>query len=216
MDTFRNFLKTAVYNVKIIFGWNLAAAIGFCLLCPVLFDVHYMAFNDIAQVGELYLSVTGILLLPGLGKTEEKARSSEIIYCRAFPYLKTWLLRVGLSAVVVFLLISAVMFYASVNHGSFDFFTVTGGAFVTAMYLGLVGLTVSTLQRELSAGYIVSFGYFMFEYFTRGRYTSRFYLFSLLNNDLKPKYILLAVSVLLLLLNAVRLKYRHFRGTPLD
>lgn len=216
MEAFRSFLKIAGYNAKIIFGWNLAAAIGICILSALLFDLHYLAFNDIAQIGELYLSILGILLLPGLGKIEEKTNSCEIIYGKMRSYLPIWILRFILSSVVVFSLIAGVILYARMNHGDFDFFAVTGGVFISALYLGLTGLTASNLQQEPSVGYIVSFGYYMFEYFSRGRYTSAFYVFSLLSHDYRPKYVLLAISSLLLLLNVIFLKYRHFRGTPLD
>lgn len=213
MAAFGDFLKTAWYNAKIIFGWNLAAAAGICILAFIIFDLNYLVFNDIAQIGELFLSTLGIMLFPGLGSIEGRTNSSEIIYVKMRSHLFIFLLRIILAAVLLFFLILGVVLFARLNNGSFDCTIVTCGVFISALYLGMIGLTVTNLQREPAPGYIAAFGYFMFEYFSRGKYTSRFYIFGLLNHDFNSKYAILFVSLLLLVINYTYIKYRYSRDT---
>jgi hypothetical protein len=216
MPPFGYFLKTAWYNVKIIFGLKLAASVGICILAITIFDLSYLTFDDISQIGELFLSVLGIILLPGLGNLEGKTYTGEIVYTKARSYLFIFWLRIILTAGAIFLLIFGVVLYARLNHGSFGLMTITCGVFISALYLGTIGFTVANLQREPAAGYTLAFGYFIFEYFTRGKYTSHIYVFSLLNKDFNSKYVILIVILILLVINYSYVKYKYTKGALLD
>ena len=150
---------------------------------------------------------------PGLGSFEERTNTSEIIYVKMRSHLFIFLLRIILVAVLIFSLILGVVLFARLNNGDFDCIMVTCGVFISALYLGMIGLTVANLQRDPAPGYIVAFGYFIFEYFSRGKYTSPLYIFGLLKHDFNSKYAILLVAFLLLVINYTYIKYKYSRGT---
>lgn len=181
------------YNIKILRSLTIAAALLLVAVTPVFFTLSHTTFQEMARVGELFLSVIGILLLPSLSGIEERESIQEIAYIRRTPHVLIFLLRLLLLMLLTFITILSVTLYARLQHGNFDLWKMTAGVWVTATFLGLLGLTVTTLSNDLKSGYLIAFGYYIFEFFTKGLYTSGFYTFSLLTGSFTEKYRLLAL-----------------------
>jgi hypothetical protein len=104
---------------------------------------------------------------------------------------------------LTFVLIISVMTYAKFNDGQFFIWNLAGGVWTSAVFLGLIGLTAANLTGNITAGYLLSFAYYGFEMFTKGKYTKGVYLFSLSNNSFHEKYILLLIIIFLCAFNIV-------------
>lgn len=69
---------------------------------------------------------------------------------------------------------------------------------ISELTLGNVGLFVAVLSDSVIAGYLVSIGYFLFNYLGNISDTNIFFLFSMGTGDFTTKVWLLGISILLI------------------
>lgn len=105
--------------------------------------------------------------------------------------------------VVTFLLISIIIIYALYNKGSFSPWSIIFGTWTSAVFLGLLGLTISNVSGNITSGYLIAFAYYLLELITKGKYIKDFYLFSMLQNSFNEKYMILIIIALIFGLNIV-------------
>jgi hypothetical protein len=203
---FQSLIRIVKYNFRICFRLSTVLAIVLCALSQGLFDFNSMTTLTVADMGEIYLSVIGILLFTQLGRLEERNNVNEIAYLKRIPHIRIFVLRLVMAFMISFVCIFAVISIAKIRNGSFDFWKITVGVWISTVYFGMLGLTLVNMTGELAAGYIGAFGYYVFELFTRGSYTGDFYVFSLLNNSFDEKYKILIVIIVVMIGNLVLVK----------
>jgi hypothetical protein len=203
MTYFRDCLSVIKYNIKILFGLNLLAAIALVVLTPFFFSLKLLSPIEMAKVGELYLSIVGILLFPFLINIEERDNVYELIIIKRTPHVYIFILRLIIFTLITLLMFQGIASLAEFQGSSFITFEFTSGVGISALFLGMIGITVVNLTNELSAGYLSSFAYFVFEWFTKGKYTKDFYLQSLLIGSFNEKYNILALSIVLVIVNLI-------------
>lgn len=208
MEVLSHSLGIIKYNIKLCFGLNYIAAFLFAASAFFFFDLKYMSMNDVSQIGELFLSITGIIMLPSIIHIEESENANEAVFTKRTPYYLTIALRMLITFATLALVLFIIIFYCKINSGSFDLLKVWSGIYISALYLGIAGITAVNITKELVPGYLVSLGYFAFEFFTHGKYTSAFYAFSLVNNDYSPKLRILAIIIILISINLILVKKR--------
>jgi hypothetical protein len=191
------------YNLKIVTGIHIAAAVALLAATPVFFNLQLAAYNEVAMMGELFLSIIGIILVVPVCNIEERANCCEIVYVRRAPFVLQFLIRLAIVSVMVVLLQLVILTICKFAQGAFSLMEISPGVWITSFFLGMTGLTVSNITGDIKSGYLVAFAYYMFEFFTRGSYTYRFYIFSLLNASFYEKYFVLAVSAVMLTVNCV-------------
>ena len=177
------------------------AAAALLAVIPVIFSLKLVDFETAAVIGERFLAVLGILLISHIGNIEENFDACDIVYSRTAPHVYTFVLRLMLAISVTFLSIGLIVLTAKASGGTFPLWEIWTGTFISALLLGFFGMTVSSISKSHVSGYLLSFAYFMFEWFTAGRYTGRFYLMSLLENNFPGKLNLLLPVLFLALLN---------------
>lgn len=203
MAYLQRMIRIIHYNVKITCNLNLAAALVLTLITPIFFSLRMLSFNDIAVIGEYYLSITGIILFSYIGDIDKRDKTEEILYWRKTPHILMFITRILIMMSVTFVLVISIIIYAKFNNGDFDILKLAGGVWVSAVFLGLIGLTVANLTGNITSGYLISFAYYGFELFTRGKYTGKIYLFSLTNSSFNEKYMLLLIILILCAVNIV-------------
>lgn len=208
MEGFMDSLRIVKYNIKISLSLNIAVALLLCALTPFFFSLPYASSREMAQIGELYLSTAGIILFTYLSNLEERENVQEIVYIKRLPHLWIFFLRLFMVMALALILVLFITSYAKVQNGSFDLIRTTAGIWISATFFGIIGLTVSNFTKDQKSGYLAAFGYYMFEFFTRGKYTSDFYVFSLLNGSFSEKYRILALIGLGIAANCVLVRRR--------
>jgi hypothetical protein len=198
-----NFSSILKYNIKIIFNINTIAAIVFLLLTPVFFNLRMVTYPEIAQIGEMYLSVIGVVLLTYLCSIEEGCNVKELVYARSTPFVLQLLIRLGLAFFMIFFLQLLIFISCVFQGGEFDLAEISSGTWITSLFLGMLGLTFSNIINDVKSGYLIAFSYYIFEFGTKGKYTNGIYLFSLLNGSFREKYYLLALIILFILINCL-------------
>ncbi|MBS4539022.1 hypothetical protein GOQ27_11155 [Clostridium sp. D2Q-11] len=191
------------YNLKIVFSLNILAAFVLVAVTPFLFSLVRLEYSNIATVGELYLSVIGIILLPNIINIEDIDNIKEVIYIRKTPHIITTILRLAIIIIFMFILISSIILLAKLQQGNFPFWEISLGSFISSLYFGIIGITVVNITKSLPSGYLIPFAYYAFEFSTRGKYTKDFFVFSLLNESFIEKGNLLLIIGGLLIVNLV-------------
>jgi hypothetical protein len=182
-------------------GLNLAAALVIILLTPVFFDLSLLEQSEFVKITELYVSITGIILLTSLRSPEDRDNIGEAVYHSKLPFAGVFALRIGITLVLLSMLVCSVEAAALFFNSNFDFFEVAAGSWITSVFCGMLGLTFSSLFGDVTSGYLIAFAYYGFEFFTGGKYTRNFYLFSLLKDSFSEKLRLLAAIAVLFAFN---------------
>lgn len=183
---------------------NLLAAIAYVLLAITIFSIKLLDYKALASVGEFYISIIGIILIPCISSFEQRDNIKEVIYSRKTSYTRTILIRIIITMIFIFCVIGAIMILAKIQGCSFNFWEITFGTWISAVFLGTIGFTVANFCNSTSAAYLVGFGYYFIEYLTKGKYTKNLYLFSLTNGNFSTgKYWLLAITLIILTVNLI-------------
>ena len=195
------FLK---YNLKILFRNNFLAGMAYGLVVPFIFNLS----NSLA-ISEVYLSPLGIILLTQLPEVDREDGIQELVAVRKKGSYYNFLSRFLLGLILTITMLTWFMGYLTVKGIGYNPVEMFFGTMITALFLGTIGITVSNILKNYVAGYIVSFTYYLFEMMTAGKYTGEFYLFSLTQGKLTPKYYLLGISILLVGFNLFYLSFRR-------
>lgn len=202
LEVIKAYVSILKYNLKIILNLNVLISIVFLMFILIVFSFKLLDYVSIARIGEFYISIIGIILLPYLGDIENKDNIKETVYVRKVFQFKIIISRIIIIIALMFLMISSIMSLAKFQGSSFNFIEITFGVCISAIFLGMIGFTVVNLTGNISVAYLVSFTYYIMEYFNQGKYTKDLYLFSLTTGSFqKGKYILLLISSIMLVFN---------------
>lgn len=155
---------------------------------------------------ENYVSIIGIILLVPVFAPEEEKEIDEIVVSKPVSQLKVYAYRVIISLVSIFFLLGAFMLILKYNNCEFSFIKYMFGTFLTAMFLGSIGLIFSAISTSTIFGYMVSIGYLILNMMTKNKYVGNFYIMSMRYGSFDEKYWLLIGSIVLIL-SAVTLRY---------
>ncbi len=185
------------YNIRLLPKINIIMCILAICAIQIFFSLKMVDFRVMANIGELFVSLLGIMLIPGLAFIEESSGIRETIYSKAVSPVIPSLIRLLYS--VLLLLLGAVIFVViAVIQGSvFDGLPIIAGVFISALILGASGYIVGCFTGNIALAYLMPFAYYGFEFLSKGKYTKEFYLFSLQRGYLADeKWVLFGIAIL--------------------
>jgi hypothetical protein len=185
------------YNLKLIPKAGLIVSALLLLAIQAIFSLEIVDFLDMARIGETYISILGIILIPGAVFIDENADIKEIIHSKSVSAVIPSIIRLIYLVTLLFFGIVIFVVAAVVQGGNFNQGSIIAGVFISALLLGATGYLVGTFSKNMALSYLITFGYYGLELFTRGKYTKGFYLFSLQNGHLqRGKWVLFAIALL--------------------
>lgn len=191
------------YNIKLILGINILVVISYFCLVPILFNIRYLSQIEIAQIGEMYLSIAGIILFPVICEAELSSNINDILRSKKTHSLYSFLIRLIFVIIISFIIISSYLFIVRYFGGIYNYKLIFIGLIISFVYLGSISLTIYHVFSNKIIGYMSGFIYYLVEFFTKGTYTKDFYLFSLTKGSMSEKYNILTIIVILIVLNIV-------------
>lgn len=172
------------------------------LLLPFVVSFQYLDFQPIATIGETVAPILGILLLTPLAFCEGPIGRHETLACRPVPYWRGFAIRLCIMILTTVLSIGLFIVLAAWQSNLFDVLTMGIGLATTALFYGSMALTIGHVTHSQSASYLVAFAFFVLEFYTRGKYTGRYYTLSLMSGTLwEEKYLLFSIAAMLLVIN---------------
>lgn len=190
------------YNLRLIPKKNLIISILLVLGIQTFFSLKMVDFEFMANIGELCVSILGIILIPGAAFIDEDSDIKEVICSKAISPVFPSIVRLFYLVILLFLGIVVFVEIAVVQGSQFDEFSIIAGVFISALLLGASGYMIGSLFKNIALSYLIPFGYYGFELTTKGKYTNDLYLFSLQKGYLaEGKWVLLGIAVLFFMIS---------------
>lgn len=150
---------------------------------------------------ENYVSIIGIILLVPIFAHEEENEIDEIVVSKSMSQSKVYGIRVIVALISTFILVTAFTLMLKYNNSDFPLLKYILGTFLSAIFLGNVGLFTSAISGSTILGYMCSIGYLILNMMTKNKYVGNFYIMSMKYRSFDEKYWLLAGSFILIFMS---------------
>jgi hypothetical protein len=148
---------------------------------------------------EQFISPIGIILFAKTALIEYETKIYEFAYIKTQPYWRTILSRIIILCVELMAVILIGLFILYFLDGNFNLLKILFGVFVTSFYLGVIGMLSAYIFKQMEVGILISFLYYFFEIFSKGKYTRSLYLFGMISGDYVSKVKLFIISTILVI-----------------
>ena len=185
-------------NFRLSIRNNLSIAILYLLIIPVLRSIENLNEIYSAECLEQSVILIGILLIVPLHAAEHEAVIRDVVFTRKIPQWMVLLIRMITAIVMLVFLTGIFAEIMIVKNCTFPYMSYVVGTVISELALGSVGFFAAVLSNSVIAGYLVSIGYFLFNYLGNISDTNIFCLFSMRTGDLITKVCLFGISVLLI------------------
>ena len=174
---------------------HILAAAALTLTVPLVFSLTALSAPLSAQPLEMYLSLTGTLLLTPVFLPEQSEDIRDVVRVRRMSYLSVCAMRIAYLAVITAILYGVITAALIIGECTVTPSLFFGGLF-TAFFLGALGVAGSAVGGNTVIGYMVSFLYFTANFILKTK-LGAFYLFGLSEETGISKLPLLAGSAAL-------------------
>lgn len=185
-------------NFRLSIRNNLSIAILYLLIIPVLRSIENLNEIYSAECLEQSVILIGILLIVPLHAAEHEAVIRDVVFTRKIPQWMVLLIRMITAIVMLVFLTGIFAEIMIVKNCTFPYMSYVVGTVISELALGSVGFFAAVLSNSVIAGYLVSIGYFLFNYLGNISDTNIFCLFSMRTGDFITKVWLFGISVLMI------------------
>lgn len=198
--------KVFLHNIKIVSFNIMILALVYIAMLFCMINKSSLSKNTLIFIGEQLLSPVGIILFVRTTLIEQGCSVDEIVYSKTYSHWKTIFYRIIIISVQLLLLLSIVFIPIKFLSVDFQIINIFLGSFVTAFYLGIMGMMFAYITKQVSIGTLIPFLYYFFEMFSKGKYTKSYYLFGMLVENYmgKIKLFSIAIIIVVLLLTTIR------------
>lgn len=199
----QNYLSLARINLRLdVLSYFVFSALYLCAI-PIFQGVSNLEMADTASCLENFAAAIGIILIVPIFKPEEASEIYELIRSKSMASFKPYILRVVVQIALIFSLTMGFCEMLRYNLCIFPFYKYALGTFVSAVFLGSLGMFASSVSGSTIAGYMISMGYLIMNMITGNKYVHNFYIMSMKNNSFYEKYYLLLGSIILIIVSIV-------------
>ncbi len=185
---------------------NLLLAALYLLIVPVLRGIENLNEVYSAECLEQSVILIGILLIVPLHAAEQAAAIREVVFARKIPQWMILLMRIIMAMLILVFLTGIFAEIMIMKNCTFPYMSYVMGTVISEMALGSIGFFAAVLSDSVIAGYLVSIGYFLFNYLGNISSTNVFCLFSMGTGNFTTKVWLLGISILLITITLVYVK----------
>lgn len=194
---FRFWAKIAGVNLRHNFMPHLLAALVIALFTPVIFEISSLNERLAAQPLEIFLSLTGAILLTPVFLPEQDENIRDLMRSKRTDYLAVCALRAAYSVAALAVLIGA---FTGFMRACESAVTVRHflGAFASALFLGALGFFAAGISGNMTVGYMTAMIYYIANFALKDK-LGNLYLFSMSAADGEGKVWLFAAAAALIL-----------------
>ncbi len=196
-------------NFRLCIQNNLLLAALYLLIVPVLRGIENLNEVYSAECLEQSVILIGILLIVPLHAAEQEAAIREVVFIRKISQWMILLIRVIMAMLMLVFLTGIFAKIMVMKNCTFPYMSYVMGTVISEMALGCIGFFVAVLSDSVIAGYLVSIGYFLFNYLGNISGTNVFCLFSMGTGNFTTKVWLLGISILLVTVTLLYIKKKN-------
>ena len=149
----RSFLKRHYYP-------HLAITLLICLLSGGIMSFRNLTQSQAAQVMEMYVALTGIVLFTPLFLPEQDREIWRLEQSKAAPMWKLYLLRTVTSFAAQAVVVTAFVGILAFKNDGLAAWVLWRGSYCQVVFLGSLGYFVSALTNQAVVGYMISILYY--------------------------------------------------------
>ncbi len=190
------FRSILVVNVKHFFPVHMGLAVVLALLTPVLFNITGLDAQRAAQPLEMFLSLTGMVLLVPVFSPEQEEGTRDVIRSKKVDYLAVCQIRVLYSIFFLALLVAGFVLVMNACESQVSIRHFQAG-FASALFLGAVGFAFAGISGNVTVGYMAAFIYYLCNMALKKK-LGIFYLFSMCGGDNSGKLLLVLAALVLM------------------
>lgn len=206
MKSFWGILKI---NFRLSIQNNLLLAALYLLLVPVLRGIENLDEIHSAECLEQSVLFVGMLLIVPLFTVEQGAAIREVVFTRKIPQWMILFIRMIMALIMLVFLTGIFAKIMIAKNCTFPYVSYVMGTVISEMALGSIGFFAAVLSDSVIAGYLVSIGYFLFNYLGNISGTNIFCLFSMGTGNFITKIWLLGISILLIAITLAYVKKKE-------
>lgn len=165
------------YHLKYTFVPHFLLALLLLLITPLIFGVEHLDAISSAIPLELFVSLTGIVLVTPIMAPELRSKTRDLLSVRRVSLLTLWLLRLLCALVVLLALIALFTGAMGLGHCQVSFRHIWG-CFISAFFLGALGCLTLSATENIAAAYMIPLLVYCMN-MAGGKKLGSFYLFSL-------------------------------------
>ena len=173
------------------------------MLIPIVRGIENLDAVRSAECLEQSVILIGIFLVVPLGAPEQSKAIQEIIGTKIFPQWIILFIRLTMALVTLIILTGIFAGIMIGNNCTFPYIPYVVGTVISAIALGSIGFLVSVLSNSVVAGYLVSIGYFLFNFLGDISSENIFYLFSVGTGNYMTKIWLALFSAILITITLI-------------
>lgn len=197
-------LKLIYYNLRLCFSYNIYMTVLFFASSIIFFDLKNMQLMDYLKMGELYLPLAGMFLFVYIGGLEEHIGCWDMVCSKRRKFVFLHLFRIFILAVILMLMFLALLSFIWINSPYIGVWSCFWGIYIDALFIGAIGMFFADLTGSYAVGYIVDMGcYGIGTIFGNDGFLGCFQLTGYLDKNITSKYVLLAMTLLIILLDSV-------------
>lgn len=188
--------KILYSNIKIISFNTMALALVYMGALYLMINKNDLLEDSIIFIGEQLISPIGIVMFVRTALIEDEYGVSEMVYSKVYPYWRIILYRIVITSIQLFLVLSIIFLPLKIVRADFHITNILFGSYTTALYLGVIGMILGYMTKEISIGILVPFLYYFFEMFSKGRFTKNLYLFGMGRGNYISKIKLFSIATI--------------------
>ncbi|MDE7307183.1 MAG: hypothetical protein K2N61_00740 [Lachnospiraceae bacterium] len=208
----RSILEFLRIDFWLTFKNSLLLAAFYFLIIPVIRGISNLDTIQSAQCLGQSAALIGVIIIVPISSMEQKTGIKEIIYTKAWSYMKSIIIRLISSFLLVICFITGFAFIMQVNHCIFPFGEFVFAAVLYTEFLGLLGLVLSQLDGNVVIGYFMSLGYWSLCQFQIFLERDGFYLFPVVNGNIEMQKLIILFLVVVILTGSVLFTVRRKTG----
>ncbi|MCQ4924061.1 hypothetical protein NE686_13245 [Tissierella carlieri] len=166
-------------NIKITSFNTMALALVYIGAIYLMINKNDLLEDSIIFIGEQLISPIGIAMFVRTALIEDEYGVSEMVYSKVYPYWRIILYRIVITSIQLSLVLSIIFLPLKIAGADFHITNILFGSYTTALYLGVIGMILGYMTKEISIGILVPFLYYFFEMFSKGKFTKNLYLFGM-------------------------------------
>ncbi len=187
-ESYVQILPVAGANLRHNFLPHALLALGTALIAPLLFGMAHLDSSGSALPLEMYLSLTGIILLTPVFQPEQDRSLHELVSSKWIARSLVYLIRTVYSFLALAVLVGLAALVMRLNDCDVTL-SLYSGTLATAVFLGALGMLASAISGNTAVAYMVPLVYYMMN-LGGGSRLGAFYLFGMLSGDEKGKSVL--------------------------
>ncbi|CAK7085763.1 hypothetical protein [Tissierella sp.] len=188
--------KILYSNIKIISFNTMALALVYIGAIYLMINKNDLLEDSIIFIGEQLISPIGIAMFVRTALIEDEYGVSEMVYSKIYPYWRIILYRIVITSIQLSLVLSIIFLPLKIAGADFHITNILFGSYTTALYLGVIGMILGYITKEISIGILVPFLYYFFEAFSKGKFTKGLYLFGMSMGNYISKIKLFSIAII--------------------